>query len=133
MLTHLLDTSVYSQRLRPKPLPSVVAKWSEFGDSALAISAVCEAEIQYGLAKKNSERLWTEYREYLENRLVLLPMDKPVSDHFGQLKTQMEQLGQPRADFDLLIASTAIVHGLHLVTLNHRHFEGIPDLKMDLW
>ena len=133
MLTHLLDTSIYSQRLRPNPLQSIVSRWSEVGDASLAISAICEAEIHYGLAKKNSQRLWTEYREYLENRIVLLPVDKSVSECFGNLKIQMEKIGQPRADFDLLISATAIVHNLQLVTLNHKHFQGIPDLKMDVW
>ena len=133
MLTHLLDTSVYSQRLRPKPIPSVIERWKELGDAALAVSSICEAELHYGLSKKNSSRLWKEYKSYLENRLVLLPVDKRVSECFGFLKTEMESQGETRADFDLLIAATAIVHRLKLVTLNHRHFVGIPELKLEAW
>ena len=133
MLSHLLDTSIYSQRLRPKPIPSVVAKWQKLGDSALAISSICEAELHYGLAKKNSSRLWTEYHNFLEDRLVLLPVDKKVSERFGDLKSLMEAEGEPRADFDLLIAATALVHNLTLVSLNLLHFEGIPELKVERW
>lgn len=133
MLSHLLDTSIYSQRLRPQPITSVVEKWKELGDSVLAISSICEAELHYGLAKKNSPRLWTEYHNYLEDRLVLLPVDKKVSERFGALRSLMEVKGEPRADFDLLIAATALVHNLRLVTLNLRHFEGIPGLELEVW
>ena len=61
MLTHLLDTSVYSQRLKPQPVEAVVKKWSQLGNQRLAIAAACEAELLFGLTKRNSERLWTEY------------------------------------------------------------------------
>lgn len=133
MPTHLLDTSVYCQRLKPFPLPGVVHRWQALGDAALCISAICEAELRYGLARRDSARLWTEYREYLENRLVILPVDKQVSDHFGRLKAAMEQARAPRADFDLLIAATAVCHNLVLATLNIRHFTGITGLVVEDW
>lgn len=133
MLTHLLDTSVYCQRLRRKPHAGVVRRWREKGDRALAVPAVAEAELLYGLEKKQSARLWQEYRGYLENRLVLIPVDKGVSVVFARIKAEQERKGEPRADFDLLIAATAIEKGLILATLNPRHFKDIPDLKMEDW
>jgi predicted nucleic acid-binding protein len=60
-LTHLLDTSVYSQRLRREPLESVVRRWSELGDDALAVSAIGEGELHFGLELKDSPRLRLEY------------------------------------------------------------------------
>lgn len=54
MISHLLDTCVYSQRLRPKPLVGVMDRWRNLGDESLAISGICEAELRYGLARKNS-------------------------------------------------------------------------------
>ena len=133
MLSHLLDTSVYCQRLKPSPLPGVVHRWQALGDARLCISAICEAELRYGLARRDSPRLWREYCEYLENKLVILPVDKQVSDVFGRLKTAMEQAGTPRADFDLLIAATAVCHNLILTTLNLRHFVGITGLVVEDW
>lgn len=133
MLTHLLDTSVYSQRLKSQPLKSVVERWKKLGDQAAAISSVCEAELLYGLEKRGSERLWLEYRLYLCNRLVILPVDHSVAAVYGRLRHLMEDQGQPRSDFDLLIAATAVAHNLCLATLNWRHFEGIPDLRVENW
>jgi len=133
MITHLLDTSVYSQRLRPRPLASVIERWRKLGDARLAISGICQAEIVYGLAKKDSERLWVEYREYLENALVLLPVDGSVATRFGRLKAVMEGGGLAKADFDLMIAATALTRDLTLATLNLRHFDGIPGLVVEDW
>lgn len=124
---------MYSQRLRPQPLPSVVKRWERIGDHALAISAICEAELLYGLEKKASERLWLEYKLYLRNRLVVLSVDSEVAAVYGQLRGLKEKQGEPRADFDLLIAATAIAHDLRVATLNMRHFEGIPNLQVENW
>jgi len=132
-MTHLLDTSVYSQRLRPRPVPAVVHHWEDLGDASLAVSAICEAELLYGLARKGSERLWKEYREFLENRLPILPVDSSVATRFADLKAEMEQKGAPRADFDLLIAATALSRNLIVATLNFRHFDGIPGLTVEDW
>lgn len=133
MLTHLLDTSVYSQRLRPRPLPGVVRRWDALGNNRLCISVICEAEIRFGLAKRGSERMWVEYREFLEHQLTVLDVDKPVADRFGDLKAEMQSRGQPRPDFDLLIAATALQHDLILATCNGRHFEGISGLRVEDW
>lgn len=129
----LLDTSVYSQRLRPKPAPGVVARWKQAGDQALAISVICEAELLYGLEKRKSERLWTEYDIYLKDRLVTLPVDRPVAEAYAKLRAELEGKGEPRADFDLIIAATALAYRLCLATLNTRHFQGIPGLQVEDW
>lgn len=133
MITHLLDTSVYSQPLRKRPLPSVIERWMKLGDSALCISAVCEAELLFGLEKFDHERAWTDYRSLLENRLVILPVDKAVSAAYGRLRNQIERAGTPRTDFDLLIAATAIAHDLTLATCNIRHFKNLPGLRAESW
>ena len=133
MLTHLLDTSVYCQRLKPTPLEGVMRRWRDLGDASLCVSSICEAELRYGLAKRNSQRLWTEFRIYLENKLVLLPVDKQVADRYGDLRSSMESKGMPRSDFDLIIAATALHHGLILATCNVKHFEGVDGLIVEDW
>lgn len=132
-ITHLLDTNVYSQRLRPTPVAETVRRWRELGDARLCISAICEAEILYGLEKRDSVRLWQEYDAFLKDRLVVLPVDRNVAARYAMIKVACESVGQPRADFDLLIAANALAHGLTLATLNIRHFHGIPDLRVEDW
>lgn len=133
MITHLLDTSVYSQRLKKHPVEEVVRRWSELGNSKLVISAICEAELLYGLEKKNSPRLWAEYEEYLKNALVMLPLDRKVIDFYAKTKASMSMQGLVVDELDLLIGATALANGLKLATLNERHFSKIPSLEVEDW
>lgn len=133
MITHLLDTSVYSQPMRKRPLVSVLDRWLALGDASLCVSSICEAELLFGLHKLNRERAWADYRNLVEHRLVVLPVDKLVADVYGSIRHQMEQVGQPRTDVDLLIAATAIAHDLVLATCNARHFQDIPGLQVEDW
>ncbi len=132
-VTHLLDTSVYCQRLRPKPVGAVVRRWRELGDEALCISVICEAEVLFGLECKQSDRLWLEYGHYLKGRLPVLPVDSRVVATYAKLKSRLWRAGEPRSDFDLLIAATAKVHGLIVATLNVRHLTGIPGVAVEDW
>jgi predicted nucleic acid-binding protein len=132
-LTHLLDTSVYTQPIKPKPLASVRERWSALGDDALAVSAICEAEVLYGLELKKSPRLEALYNGLLKERLRVLPVDSGVAKHFASLKAWARVNGRSPSDFDLLIGATARGHGLKLATLNIRDFQGFPGLTVEDW
>ena len=133
MPSHLLDTSVYCQPLKPRPLPSVERRWRGLGDEALALSAICEAELLYGLALKQSPRLEAQYGHLLRNRLPVLAVDTQVAEVFSQIKAHCRKKGFAASDYDLLIAATAKAHGLILATLNLRHFNGIEGLAVEDW
>ena len=132
-LTHLLDTSVYCQPLKPKPLPSVRHRWEQLGDGVLAISVICEAELLYGLELKQSRKLVAKYDALLKNRLHTFAVDLNIAEKFGQTKAAARKAGRPCPDFDILIAATAKVHGLILATLNYRHFAGLDGLAIEDW
>lgn len=133
MLSHLLDTSVFCQPIKPKPLPSVERRWRALGDAALAVSAIGEAEILYGLELRQSPRLTALYEQLLKGRLQVLAVDTSVAGTFSQIKAARRRKGFAVSDFDLLIAATAKTHGLILVTLNVRHFNGIEGLAVEDW
>lgn len=133
MITHLLDTSVYSQRLKPLPVQGVVKRWSSLGNAALAIASCCEAELLYGLKKKGSERLWTEYNLYLKDELTLLSFGSNEAAQYARIRHELTQQGQLISDMDLMIAATAISNRLTVATLNVRHFNRIRDLRVEDW
>jgi predicted nucleic acid-binding protein len=132
-LSHLLDTSVYCQPIKPTPLVPVQERWAAKGDDALAISTICEAELLYGLELKKSQRLTALYEALLKDRLRNLPVDTGVARHFASLKAWAKVNGRPLSDFDLLIAATARTHGLTLATLNIRHFRNLPGVTVEDW
>lgn len=132
-LSHLLDTSVYCQPIKPRPLEPVRVHWTDLGDDALAISAICEAEVLYGLELKKSQRLNALYDALLKGRLRVLPVDSGVAKHFASLKAWAKVNGRALSDLDLLVSATARAHDLILVTLNRRHFQGLPHVTVEDW
>jgi predicted nucleic acid-binding protein len=131
--THLLDTSVYSQPLRPRPLPSVERHWRKLGDDALAISVICEAELRFGIEKKQSARLRRDFATLLQGRLICFDVDSTIAAAFGELKAHALRNGLQPSDFDLLIAATAKTHHLTVATLNPRHFLGLHQVAVEDW
>ena len=132
-LTHLLDTSVYSQPIRKSPLPSVERRWAMVGDRSIGTSVICEAEVLQGLEAKQSDRLWNAYATVLKGRIPLLAVDVRVAALYAHLQASFERKGRRRPAFDLLIAVTALVHELTLATCNVRHFDGIDGLVVEDW
>ena len=132
-LMYLLDTSVYSQPLKPMPNTNVVSRWQALGDAPLAISVIVEAEVRYGLALKGSARLYAAYEALLRGRLPVLLVDQAVGEAFAEMKAAQQRVGKPVADLDLLIAATARAHELIVATLNVRHFALIADIEVEDW
>ena len=60
-----------------------------------------------------------------------LTLDDDVVRQFAQLRVDLRRQGRLIPDFDLLIAATALVHGLTLITGNQRHFQRIPSLMLE--
>ena len=132
-LSHLLDTTVYCQPLRKKPVPSVVSRWKAIGDSALCVSVLCEAEVLQGLHAKDSRKLWDRYESLLRGRLPVFDVTLEVARTYAALAGRSTREGRPCPVVDLMIAATARNAGLVLATLNVRHFEGLEGLVVEDW
>ncbi len=131
--THRLDTSVYSQRLKPQPQVHAISRWDRLGDAQVVTSTLCDAEALYGIAKKGSPRLAETFSAKLRPRLVVLPLDSACAAAYAGLRAACERDGRPVADMDLLIAATAKAHGLTVATLNARDFNHLPGLTVEDW
>lgn len=131
--SHLLDTSVLSQPLKNTALPGVQRRWAPERALRFCTSAICLAELLRGIEERGSKELWRRYRRCLEGEIIALPFGAEAAAVYGRLCASMKAAGTCREVGDLLIAAAAIAEGLVLVTLNIRHFEGIPDLEVEDW
>ncbi|MEI8095504.1 MAG: type II toxin-antitoxin system VapC family toxin [Spirochaetales bacterium] len=129
----LLDTSVYSQPLKKRPLDSVVSRWRMRPESDYAISAMVELEVLYGLHLKNSPPLFAFWEKLLKGRLPVLAFDNECAAVYARLQAGFSAAGFTKPQFDLMIASTALRHGLILATCNATDFAGIPGLVVEDW
>lgn len=129
----LLDTSVYSQPIKRNPRAAVVAHWKAHAESDYAISALCELEVLFGVKRAKSERLTATYRAVLRGRFPILSFDAACAELYAEIQASCVEHGQTRPAFNLMIAATAIVHGLELATCNAADFQGIPGLTVCDW
>lgn len=130
---YLLDTNVLSEARRGSP--EAVAWLSSVRSETLAISVITIGEIAKGIALKGRTDRATAAR--LTEWLTLLRQDHanrilPVSDAVALEWGRIASL-RPRGDGDGLIAATAIVHELILVTRNVQHFADLPLQIIDPW
>ncbi len=132
-LSHLLDTSVFSQPIKDQPIRRVLDRWTAMPDDALGTSAICLAEVLQGLRDRESPKYWRRYREILADQYPVLSFDAGVADVFSSLVVLTRRQGNPRPTLDLMIAATACRHKLVLATLNSRDFSGIPGLTVEDW
>lgn len=59
-----------------------------------------------------------------DSHCVILPISEAVAKRSGELRGVLKSQGKPRSQADMLIAATAQIHQLTLVTRNTRDFEG---------
>jgi len=132
---YLLDTNVVSETRKKKADESVLAFLESAEASALYISVLTLGELRKGVARKKLEdpeaaaRLagWVEGLEVsFADRIV--GIDSAIAGLWGDWSGQ-----RPRPVVDTLLAATAVVHGLTLVTRNIRDVEDTPVKVLDPW
>jgi predicted nucleic acid-binding protein len=88
-------------------------------------------EVIYGLAWKPNPRVRAWFEGFLETYCDVLPATAEIARRAGELRGELQARGQTRSQSDMLIAATAQLHALTLVTRNSDDFEGcgIPQLN----
>jgi tRNA(fMet)-specific endonuclease VapC len=126
----MLDTNSVSHLIREHPM--VVRRVVSAPMTALCLSAVTEAELRYGLAKRpEATRLHRVVGELLL-RLDVLPWDPDVARIYGETRAVLERQGKALAPLDLMIAAHAIATGCTLVS-NDQAFAQVPGLALEDW
>lgn len=136
-VTHLLDTSVYSQPIRKTPVRTALDRWEAVGDTAVVSSVICEAEVLFGIRKEkrinSGTKIGERYDALLKGKCDLLPVDRPVAEIYAKLRDDLQSRGTPVADMDLLIAATAKANNLIVATLNTKDFVVIQGVTVEDW
>jgi toxin FitB len=129
---YLLDTNVVSELRKPKPHGAVLAWFETIEDTQLHLSAVTIGEIQVGieLTREQDQAKALEIEAWLMAVAAsynVLPMDAPSFRAWAQLMHRKSDTVYE----DAMIAATAKVHGLTVVTRNIADFKsfGVPLLN----
>jgi predicted nucleic acid-binding protein len=126
---YVLDTNVVSE-LRPKTSresdPHVIAWARSVSPENLYLSAICVFELQMGILQKQrtDEAQASVLRSWLTDYVMrsfsdrILPVDTAVAQRCAAM-----HVPDPCSFRDSLIAATALVHGMTVVTRNVAHFQ----------
>ncbi len=133
----LLDTNVVSElrKVRLGNADKHVARWADSVDAAdLFLSAITIQELEIGmlLAERRDPAQGAVFRAWLNSHVLpafsgrVLAVDTAVAQRSARL-----HVPNPRPVRDGLIAGTALVHGMTVVTRNVADFEptGVPVLN----
>ena len=120
---YLIDTCALSEFTKPRPSASVDRWFASVADGHEFVSVLTLGELEKGISKLGSTRRRTDLerwfgalRERFDGRV--LGIDDAVALEWGRLSARVERDGRPVPVVDALIAATAIVHGLAVVTRN---------------
>jgi toxin FitB len=133
----LLDTNVISELRRPDKADRNVAAWANALPAAsFFISAISILEVELGallIARKDVAqgavlRTWIDHQILARFEGRVLAIDTAVAQRCARL-----HVPDPRAERDALIAATALVHGLTVVTRNVADFEPMGVVLINPW
>lgn len=131
----LVDTNVLSEGRRPRPERRVVDYVDAIPRERLFVSVMTIGELRKGAeARRRYDTVggvalqeWIDIVERRFGRRVL-PVDRAVARLWGELSSD-----RPRPVVDTLIAATALVHGLTLITRNTRDVAGTGLTVVNPW
>lgn len=138
-MSFLLDTSVVSELVKPSPHGPVLKWIGDQDEASLHLSVVTIGELEKGIARLPASTRRTRLQSWVRRDLVerfggrLLPIDIRTAARWGAITGESEKRGKPLPVIDSLIAATAIVHGLTVVTRNVEDFERCGAACINPW
>ena len=128
----LIDTDVLSLLMRQHP--PVVEKARNYvrERGTLNISVITQYEILRGLLVKSATQQSAAFQKFcLGNRVLIL--SEAIATQAAAIHADLRARGEIINDADILIAATAMVHGMSVVTNNEQHFRRVIGLHVENW
>ena len=135
----LLDTNVLSEVTYPAPNRSVLAWFDYHPVNDFHLSTVVLGELRFGARIAPGEKRRQDLNSWINLDVLpeytgrILPVDQAVAEQWAIERARMRAIGRTRDPIDMLIAATALIHGLIVATRNTTHFEGAGVELVNPW
>ena len=124
-MKYLVDANVLSEATKPAPHPAVI-EWLRDHERELAVDPIILGEIRFGillLPKGVRRKRLERWFDAGVQRLHCIPWEAEHGLRWAQLLASLRASGRQMPVKDSLIATTALVHDLVVVTRNRADFE----------
>jgi len=129
-MAYLLDTCVLSEPVQRRPNTKVISFLNELPSGSAFISVLTLGEVRNGIdrmpesARRRELSRWFESDLHARFRDHLLSVDEAVALRWARMRAVIEAHGRVLPAVDSLLAATALVHGMKIVTRNEADFDG---------
>ena len=123
-MKYLVDANVLSEPTKPAP-DSRVVKWLREHEPDIAVNGVILGELRFGILILPNGRKRSDLERWFQagaGRLHCLDWDADTGLRWAELLARLRATGRAMPVKDSLIAATALVHGLAVVTRNRADF-----------
>jgi toxin FitB len=122
---YLVDANVLSEPTKPSPNSAVIA-WLRENEREITADPVILGELRFGILLLPKGKKRAQLEKWFDSgakRLVCLPWDAETGLQWAGLLAKLRKAGRSMPIKDSLIAATALVHNLIVVTHNRSDFE----------
>jgi tRNA(fMet)-specific endonuclease VapC len=129
---YLLDTNIASHVIRGDRA-EIAERLASLPMAEIAISAITEGELLFGLARRNYPPMLSERVRQFLLRVDVLPWDRDVASNYADLRASCEATGITLAPLDMMIAAHALTVNAVLVTRDKAFSHVGGRLETDAW
>lgn len=127
---YCIDTDIAIEFLKGNQ--TVKEKFKQY-ENLISTTPITALELSFGAQRSIKPVESMEQVNRFLDDIPTLSFDRKVYEYFGKLKKVLIEEGRIIDGFDLIIASFCLVHDKILITNNIKHFERIPNLKINNW
>lgn len=121
---YLVDANVLSEATKPSPSAAVVG-WLRAQERQIAVDPIILGEIRFGIHLLPAGKRRRKLERWFEDgvgRIQCLAWDAATGLRWAKLLADLRSAGEAMPIKDSMIAATALLHGLTLVTRNLKDF-----------
>ena len=119
-MKYLVDANILSEATKPSPEPRVI-DWLRANEEDVAVDPIVVGELRFGILLLPKGKKRTDLERWFDRgiqRLHCIPWEIETGLKWAELLARLRTAGKAMPIKDSLIAATALLHGLIVVTRN---------------
>lgn len=130
-MRYLLDTNILIALSKERP--GVLERLANIPASAILLSSVVVAEIEYGIAKSARREHNRRVFDTLLDGFQIVAFDTAAARLYGPIRADLERQGRLIGPYDLMIAAQGMALNAVVVTDNVGEFSRVAGLAVENW